>query len=114
MRIHQRVAVFCVSLSLSFATLILFIASVEALVLMVLLISASVVLASKEDLDELRSDKNLIIFMVLLVATIIGGSTALSPPSDGTELFYVLASLNVVFLGIYVTLRRFARLYRAS
>ncbi len=103
--LNTRLVIFSLDLSLSFAILVLYISFVEAIVLVVLLITASIVAASKDDLTELRADKTFIIIIIAFAVTVFLSVAYFSPAPFSGYLFYALIGLNFGLLLTYAALR---------
>ncbi len=96
--------IFSLNLGLSFAILLLYVISFEAIGLVVLLITASIVAASREDLNELRTDRNLIMIIIGSVVVVFLSAAYFSTPYS-LILFYELVTLNAALLIVYVAMR---------
>jgi dipeptide/tripeptide permease len=103
-RTYLRLLVFVLDLGLSFAILVLYVAFEEALGLVVLLITASVFAASREDLTELKEKKSLIIVLLLFSAGVFFFAVYFFEPYS-LALFYGLIIANFGLLLGYVALR---------
>ena len=88
-KMKPRLVVFSLNLGLSFAILVLYISSIEVISLVVVLITASIVAASKEDLTDLRADRNFFFIIILSAITSFLLAAYLSTPYNGI-LFYGL------------------------
>jgi len=102
---NPRIVIFSLDLGLSFAILVLYISSIEVISLVVLIITASIVAASKEDLSDLRADRNFVFIMILSAITSFLLAAYLSTPYNGI-LFYGLFALNICLLSAYAIMRR--------
>jgi hypothetical protein len=91
-------------LGLSFAILVLYIGYLQSIALAVLLLTASVVVASRDDLTELRSDKAFVV-IIIAFAAVIFLSVALFLPPFNIEAFYALIGVNFALLLTYLALR---------
>jgi len=103
---NPRLILFSVSLGLSFAILVLYIASIDVISLVVVILTASIVAASKEDLSELRGDKNFVFIMILSAIVLFLLAAYLSTPSND-DLLYGLFVLNIGLLLAYSIMRHF-------
>jgi cobalamin synthase len=103
---NPRLIIFSVNLGLSFAILVLYIGSIDVISLVVVMLTASIVAASKEDLSELRTDKNFVYIMILSAIVSFLLAAYLSTPSDNI-LLYGLIILNIGLLLAYAIMRRF-------
>ncbi len=99
-----RLLIFSLNLGLSFSILVLYIGYAEAIILVLLLVTASVVAATREDLTELKSDRNMILIMIgFAVAVFLSAAYFSSPYSY--DLFYFLVGLNFALLAAYSVMR---------
>lgn len=103
--LNTRLVIFSLDLGLSFAILVLYIPFVESIALVVLLVTASIVAASREDLDELRADKIYIIIIIAFAVIALLSVAFFSPAPFSGYLFYGLIALNFGFLLTYVAMR---------
>jgi hypothetical protein len=110
-RLNARLLVFSLDLGLSFAILVLYISFVEALVLVLVLITATIVAASREDLTEFRSDTTMIAVAVGF-AIVVFLTAAYASPAFSTNLFYILVLANFGLLALYSILRVAHRSHR--
>ncbi|MDH2899369.1 MAG: hypothetical protein PXY39_00180 [archaeon] len=92
----------------SFSILILFIGSLEGIIVSVFFLTAAVVAASREDLKELSSARWTYVVLIFLIAALIVGISFSLPQLYG-NLFYSLALLNSVLLIVYLLMKRSAR-----
>ncbi len=99
-----RLLVLGLDLSMSFAILLLYASYFESLVLVLFMISASVVAANKDDFTEMRSERSLIIGMVVFAAFVFVAAAYASSFANGF-LFYELIAINFGLLIMYVVLR---------
>ena len=106
--LHQRVFLFSLSLATSFAILVLFIGSLEGIIVSVFFLTAAVVVASRPDLKELSSAKSTFVVLIALIAALIVGISFSLTQFYGV-LFYSLALLNAVLLVVYLLMKRSAR-----
>jgi hypothetical protein len=83
---------------------VLYIGYLQSIALVVLLLTASVVVASRDDLTELRNDKAFVIIIVAFAA-IVFLSAALFLPPFNVEAFYALIGVNFALLLSYLALR---------
>jgi len=104
--LNTRLVIFSLDLGLSFAILVLYISLVESTALVVLLITASIVAASKEDLTELRTDKAYIIIIIAFAVIVFLSAAFFSPVPFSGYLFYGLIALNFGLLLTYTAMRR--------
>lgn len=105
-----RLIIFALNLGLSFAILVLYVGAVEAIALVVVLLTASVVAASREDLTELKNDRRLLIAMIIFAVMVFISAAYFSSPYS-PDLFYALIALNFALLGGYVVMRTLRRKY---
>ena len=89
---------------MSFAILVLYVSSIVAITLVVLLITGSVVASSTKDLTMLRQDKNFIYIMVAF-AIIVFALASSTPAPYNYYLFYELIVVNFVLLIAYMALK---------
>ena len=101
---NARVFTFSVSLGMSFGILVLFISSLQAISLVVVLITASVVFSSTNDLTDIRKERNLPLIMVT-TAAIVFVAVSLLANSLGVYVFYELLVLNFGILFVYIAMR---------
>ena len=101
---NARVLVFSVSLGLSFGILVLFVSSLQAISLVVVLITATIVASSTTDLTTVKQERNLPLIMVTTAVIVFVGSTVFSD-SLGAYIFYELLILNFGILFVYVVMR---------
>jgi L-lactate permease len=99
-----RLLVFSLNLGLSFAILVLYIGYFEAIILVLLLVTASVVAASREDLTELKSDRNMIFIMIGFAVVVFFAAASFSSPYS-LDVFYFLVGSNFALLAIYSLMR---------
>lgn len=105
---NARVFTFSVSLGMSFGILVLFLSSVEAIALVVVLITASIVVSSTTDLTTIKEERNLPLIMVTVaVMTFVGVSIESS--AFGDYAFFELFVVNIVILLVYIAMRFAAR-----
>jgi hypothetical protein len=104
-KMKPRLVIFSLDLGLSFAILVLYISSIEVISLVVLLITASVVAASKEDLTDLRANRNFVFIIILSAIASFLLAAYFSTPYNGI-LFYGLFALNICLLSAYAVMRR--------
>src|SRR5580704_15412983 len=102
---NPRLIVFSLNLGLSFAILVLYIASIEVISFVVLILTASIVAASREDLSGLRVDRNFVFIIVLSAIVSFLSAAYLSTPYNDI-LLYGLVTLNISLLFAYVLMRR--------
>lgn len=100
----MRVTIFALDMGLSFAVLILYIAFIEAIAIVVLIITASVVAASRDDLTELKSGKIYVAIMILFAILVFFSVAYFSAPFS-QNLFYALITLNFGLLSAYIATR---------
>ena len=102
--LNSRLFVFSLSLGMSFGILVLYVSSLIALSLVVVLITASIVAASTNDLTAVRQEKILPIIM-FIVAALDFAFFYLFSSSFSLYLFYELMAINTVLLVIYALMR---------
>ena len=101
---NSRVLVFSVSLGMSFGILVLFVSSLQAISLVVVLITATIVAANTTDLTAIKEERNLPLIMVTVAAITFVGFTVM-PNILGSYIFYELFAINVVILFVYIAMR---------
>lgn len=111
--LNTRVLVFSVSLGMSFGILVLFVSSLAAISLVVVLITATIVAASTADLTTVKQERNLPLIMVTTAAIVFVG-VSLYSRSFGQYVFYELFGVNLVILLGYIALRIAARVNRGQ
>lgn len=82
----------------------LYVGSAEAIILVLLLVTASVVAASRRDLTELKSNKNMIAIMIGFAVIVFLTAAYFSLPNS-YDLFYFLIGSNFALLGAYSVMR---------
>jgi len=105
---NPRLVAFSLNLGMSFAILVLYVSSIVALSIVVLLITGSIVAASTGDLTILRQERTLPAIMVIFAVIVFISVSYLSSPTD-VALFYELILINFGFLVAYIFLRLSAR-----
>ena len=89
---------------MSFAILVLFVSSLQAISLVVVLITATIVAASTTDLTTIKQERNLPFIMVTVAAmTFVGFSV--EPSVLGNYIFYELFTINLLILFVYIAMR---------
>jgi hypothetical protein len=106
---RRRLIVLCLVFALGFAILVLYIGSLEAILFAVLVITAMVVAATRDDLTVLRADRNLVLFMVAVAVAVTALSASFVSPYSGV-LFYTLVGASFALLSAYIAMRRSQRL----
>ena len=101
---NARVFTFSVSLGLSFGILLLFLSSLEAIALVVVLITASIVAASTTDLTTIKEERNLPLIMVT-TAVVTFVSVSVDTKAFGSYVFFELFVLNFLILFVYIAMR---------
>lgn len=102
--LNARVFTFSVSLGMSFGILVLFLSSLEAISLVVVLITASIVVSSTDDLTTIKEERNLPLIMVTAaVMTFVGVSV--ESKIFGDYAFFELFALNLFILLVYIAMR---------
>ncbi len=96
--------VYALNLGISFGILVLFVNNLEALAIVFVLVTASVVVASTTDLKELEKDKGLLGFVILCTLFVIGASYYASFIFGA--IFIVLVALNIATLVGYIIMKR--------
>ena len=99
--------VFSASLGLSFGILVLFVNSIEALAIVFVIVTASVVAANTSDLKELEKDRGLLVFIVLCTFFTIGIAYYISQVFS--DIFVPLVILDIAVLTGYLVMRRMPR-----
>ena len=106
--LNARVFTFSISLGMSFGILVLFLSSVEAIALVVVLITASIVVSSTTDLTTIKEERNLPLIMVTAaVMTFVGVS--LEYNVFGDYAFFELFAINMLILLVYIAMRLASR-----
>lgn len=98
---------------MSFGILVLFLSSLEALALTVVLITASIVVSSTTDLTTIKEERNFPLLMVTAAVITFVGVT-IDSSAFGSYVFFELFAINWVILFVYVAMRfadRIARRY---
>lgn len=95
---------FSLSLGMSFGILVLYVSSLLAISLVVVLITASIVAASTNDLTTIRQEKTLPVTM-FIVAALVFIFFSLFSSSFSVYLFYELTAINTVLLAVYALMR---------
>ncbi|MHB8568043.1 MAG: hypothetical protein ACYC7D_11720 [Nitrososphaerales archaeon] len=95
-------------LGISFGTLVLFSGSFFTIGIILLIITATVFAADREDLKYLGSSKTILAFIIVVTAFTVVGSLTLASTLGG-YLFYLLTSVCFVLLISYSIIARAAR-----
>ena len=103
----ERLRVYAVSLGISFGIMGAYVNSLEALAIVFVLVTASVVAASIPDLKELERDKGLLGFAILCAIFTFG--IAFYTFQIFADVFVVLVTINVATLVGYVVMKHMPR-----
>lgn len=106
-RLKERLMLYSLSLGLSFGILVVFIGDLEALVIVLILVTAAVVAANTADLRELEKDRGLLVFVILCAFFTIGASYYISQVF--VDVFVPLVGLDIAALVGYVLMKRMPR-----
>ena len=96
--------VYALSLGLSFGILVVFISNLEALFIVLVLVTSAVVAANTADLRELEKDRGLLFFVILCAFFTIGASYYISQVF--ADIFVPLVGLDIAALVSYILMRR--------
>ncbi len=98
---------YALSLGISFGILAAFVNSLEALAIVFVLVTATVIAASTTDLKELEKDKGLLGFVILCAIFTFG--VAFYIFQIYADIFVILVSVNVATLAGYVVMKHMPR-----
>lgn len=102
---QRSVILLAVLFGVSFGTLVLFGTNYFALGMMILIITATVFAADRQDLKILAATRLMVVFIIAVAITTILGSLTIAD-YVGSSLFFVLSTTCIVLLiGYYVVLR---------